>query len=67
GTDFTPSSISTDDQVIEFITALDHPFADPPARLQKEIESLMELYPDKPALGSPFGTGNETFGFSSQY
>ncbi len=27
----------------------------------------MQLYPDNPALGSPFGTGNETFGFSSQY
>ena len=27
----------------------------------------MQLYPDDPALGSPFGTGNETFGISSQY
>ena len=25
------------------------------------------MYPNNPALGSPFGTGNETFGFGSQY
>ncbi len=29
--------------------------------------TLMQLYPDNPALGSPFGTGNETFGLSSEY
>ena len=28
----------------------------------KVIDRLLELYPDNPALGSPFGTGNETFG-----
>jgi acetylcholinesterase len=26
------------------------------------VDKLFELYPDNPALGSPFGTGNETFG-----
>ncbi|RDX48969.1 extracellular triacylglycerol lipase precursor [Lentinus brumalis] len=67
GTDFTPNSISTDEQVIEFITVDDQPFADPPASFQTDVARLMELYPDIPALGSPFGTGNETFGFSSQY
>ncbi|RDX48924.1 extracellular triacylglycerol lipase precursor [Lentinus brumalis] len=67
GTDFTPTSISTDEQVIEFITVDDQPFADPPASFQTDVASLMQLYPDNPALGSPFGTGNETFGFSSQY
>ncbi|KAJ7053275.1 extracellular triacylglycerol lipase precursor [Mycena amicta] len=30
-------------------------------------DRLLELYPDVPALGSPFNTGNETFGLSSQY
>jgi hypothetical protein len=31
------------------------------------IYHMMELYPDiaPPSLGSPFGTGNETFGLSS--
>jgi acetylcholinesterase len=26
------------------------------------IDRLLDLYPDEPELGSPFGTGNETFG-----
>ena len=28
---------------------------------------MLELYPDNPALGSPFGTGNETFGAGMEY
>ncbi|KAJ6583766.1 esterase 1 [Mycena sp. CBHHK59/15] len=35
--------------------------------LEKAAERLFELYPDVPALGCPFNTGNETFGLSSQY
>ncbi|CAK5277527.1 unnamed protein product [Mycena citricolor] len=38
-----------------------------PALLQSSIKKLLELYPDVPALGSPYGTGNNTFGLSSQY
>ncbi|KAF9261947.1 esterase 1 [Marasmius fiardii PR-910] len=30
--------------------------------LDNAVERIMELYPDIPALGSPFNTGNETFG-----
>ncbi|KAI0710298.1 extracellular triacylglycerol lipase precursor [Cerioporus squamosus] len=67
GTDFTPTSLSTDEQLVEFFTIEDQPFADPPASFQKDVATLMQLYPDNPALGSPYGTGNETFGLSSQY
>ncbi|RDX40976.1 extracellular triacylglycerol lipase precursor [Lentinus brumalis] len=67
GTYFTPTSISTDEQVIEFFTLDAQPFADPPASFQQDLATLMQLYPDNPALGSPFGTGNETFGLSSEY
>ena len=31
------------------------------------IGGILELYPDVPALGSPFGTGNETFGLNSEF
>ncbi|KAF9261946.1 esterase 1 [Marasmius fiardii PR-910] len=30
--------------------------------LNDSIDRILELYPDVPALGSPFNTGNETFG-----
>ena len=31
------------------------------------INTILQMYPDDPAVGSPFGTGNETFGLSSQF
>lgn len=34
----------------------------PEAVLQSTINKILELYPDDPALGSPFNTGNDTFG-----
>ncbi|KAJ7652949.1 extracellular triacylglycerol lipase precursor [Mycena rosella] len=36
-------------------------------KLDSAVERLLQLYPDVPALGSPFNTGNDTFGLSSQY
>jgi len=34
------------------------------AQLEIAVDRLLELYPDIPALGSPFNTGNDTFGLS---
>ncbi|KAJ7463191.1 extracellular triacylglycerol lipase precursor [Mycena latifolia] len=36
-------------------------------KLEATVGKILELYPDVPALGSPFNTGNKTFGLSSQY
>ena len=40
----------------------------PPVGTQQDLTSaadmLLQLYPNEPALGSPFNTGNETFGLS---
>jgi hypothetical protein len=33
--------------------------------LESHVQSLLKLYPDIPALGSPFNTGNDTFGLGS--
>ncbi|THV01239.1 alpha/beta-hydrolase [Dendrothele bispora CBS 962.96] len=30
-------------------------------KLDQSIQEMLELYPDDPSLGSPFGTGNKTF------
>jgi hypothetical protein len=35
--------------------------------LNRTIEGIFALYPDVPALGSPYGTGNELFGSTSLY
>src|ERR1700753_3719149 len=31
------------------------------------VNELLNIYPDDPSQGSPFGTGNQTFGLSSQF
>ncbi|ESK84548.1 extracellular triacylglycerol lipase precursor [Moniliophthora roreri MCA 2997] len=35
--------------------------------LDDAVDTILELYPDIPALGSPFNTGNETFGLSPTF
>jgi hypothetical protein len=35
--------------------------------LKAAVDNLMSLYPDDPSAGSPFGTGNETFGTGTGY
>ena len=35
--------------------------------LKVAVDNLMSLYPDNPSAGSPFGTGNETFGTGPGY
>ncbi|KAF7300782.1 Carboxylic ester hydrolase [Mycena kentingensis (nom. inval.)] len=38
-----------------------------PKRLNASLDEMFVLYPDDPAQGSPFGTGDETFGLSPEY
>lgn len=68
GTFLTTATVSTDDDVIAniFTNASDSSTAGD-ALLKQKINDLLVLYPDLPALGSPYGTGNETFGLSSQF
>ncbi|KAF8893075.1 Alpha/Beta hydrolase protein [Infundibulicybe gibba] len=40
---------------------------DEASALEEASAMLLELYPDDPALGSPFNTGNDTFGLSSVF
>lgn len=64
---FTPQNISSSQVIHEGIVAN---YSDTPvdaARLDASASRILELYPDKAALGSPFNTGNETFGLDSQF
>ncbi|KAJ8523252.1 hypothetical protein ONZ45_g313 [Pleurotus djamor] len=61
---FTPTDVNSTEYIKQYI----HTFYDGPSPTTDEVvEQLLDLYPDIPALGSPYGTGNETFGLSSQY
>ncbi|KAJ7448285.1 esterase 1 [Mycena galericulata] len=35
--------------------------------LEAAVDTLLKLYPDIPALGSPYNTGNNTFGLGPEY
>jgi hypothetical protein len=60
-------SISSEAQIrATFIANLSHP-ALPTSVLNQTISQILLLYPDDPALGSPFNTGNETFGLSPEF
>lgn len=54
-------------EIQEAIAALAAPLIVTPKRSEAIMTSILNLYPDIPALGSPFGTGNNTFGLNSQY
>uniref|UniRef100_A0A0W0EUN4 Carboxylic ester hydrolase n=1 Tax=Moniliophthora roreri TaxID=221103 RepID=A0A0W0EUN4_MONRR len=66
GTSFVPPTglPFTDASMKQFILAIYAPPLPPYtlANLSSAADKLVQLYPDVPALGSPFGTGNETFG-----
>ncbi|KAK0460661.1 extracellular triacylglycerol lipase precursor [Desarmillaria tabescens] len=52
----------TDDAIKDFIQTTYSAF--PPYLSDEILDQLLELYPDDPSLGAPYGTGNETFGLS---
>ncbi|KAJ7923317.1 esterase 1 [Mycena leptocephala] len=66
GTLFTDPTVNSSVGISESLVAQYSPSASP-RTLDKSILTLLKLYPDIPSLGSPFNTGNKTFGLSSQY
>ncbi|KAJ7615647.1 extracellular triacylglycerol lipase precursor [Mycena polygramma] len=66
GTAFTDPTVNSSAGIFESLVAQYSPSISP-STLNKSIEALLNLYPDIPSLGSPFETGNETFGLNSQY
>ncbi|KAI0787601.1 extracellular triacylglycerol lipase precursor [Fomes fomentarius] len=67
GTFFTPEDIATEEDLKQLLLLDDQPFGQVSKELEQDMQTILQLYPDDPALGCPFGTGNETFGLSSQY
>lgn len=70
GTIFLPQIFDYTTPVLEFILNANFTPTDPSVsatQLSSAIDQLLQLYPDIPALGSPYNTGNETFGLGSGY
>lgn len=72
GTDFAGdptkvTSTSAQEQLLGGYTPSLIPGSNGPALLNATATILLKMYPDIPALGSPYGTGNNTFGFNSGF
>ncbi|KAG5721145.1 Lipase 2, partial [Termitomyces sp. T112] len=67
GTLFTSPTINSEQQVRNSIIANFSPPIVSVRELNDTSNMLLKLYPDIPALGSPFNTGNQTFGLSSVF
>jgi acetylcholinesterase len=66
GTLFVDPSVNDTESLRAYI-ASQLPGISDPVQMNATIDRMMELYPDIASLGSPFGTGNETFGLSSAW
>ncbi|KAI0307297.1 esterase 1 [Multifurca ochricompacta] len=66
GTVFVPQDFKAGDITI-WLNANYSPSPFGSGALKAGLEKLMSLYPDAPSAGSPFGTGNETFGTGPGY
>ena len=66
GTLLVPQDFQTDDIPI-WLNANYTPSPLGPDALAAGVGKVMSLYPDDPSAGSPFGTGNQTFGTGPGY
>jgi acetylcholinesterase len=67
GTAFVPSSTNSTEFIFESLVSNFSISGVATPALVGVINRILELYPDIPSLGSPYNTGNETFGLSSQF
>ncbi|KAK7455774.1 hypothetical protein VKT23_010806 [Stygiomarasmius scandens] len=75
GTLITPQTINSSQSIQDLIlsTPPSPPNASPAEReaqlerLETILKQILKLYPNDPPLGSPFGTGNDTFGLNPEY
>ncbi|KAL5518411.1 hypothetical protein ACEPAH_93 [Sanghuangporus vaninii] len=66
GTTFVPTAINSTAQFQQAVFSAASPSLVSSEEQASVINTALQMYPDDPASGSPFGTGNETFGLSSQ-
>ncbi|KAJ7803519.1 esterase 1 [Mycena olivaceomarginata] len=67
GTYFTRSNVNSTAMIESFLISNYTTPTVSPTKLNDAVQQLVELYPDVPSLGSPFNTGNQTFGLSGEW
>ncbi|KAJ7857346.1 extracellular triacylglycerol lipase precursor, partial [Mycena olivaceomarginata] len=67
GTYFTRPNVNSTAMIESFLISNYTTPTVSPTKLNDAVQQLVELYPDVPSLGSPFNTGNQTFGLSGEW
>ncbi|KAF8991685.1 esterase 1 [Cyathus striatus] len=64
---FTSQDTNTTQEIVNAINTMFPPFQSSQTVLNETTRRILELYPNVPALGAPFGTGNNTFGLNPEF
>ncbi|KAJ8080904.1 hypothetical protein PM082_017739 [Marasmius tenuissimus] len=67
GTLFLPQSTNSTDDILAGMFNMISPSPQGDDELRQALSELLALYPDDPSAGSPFNTGDETFGLNKEY
>ncbi|KAL5495839.1 hypothetical protein ACEPAI_1303 [Sanghuangporus weigelae] len=67
GTDFIPTTFNSSALLRQWLFTNTTPSPVSSFEQNFVIDGILKLYPNNPALGSPFGTGNETFGLDPAF
>lgn len=63
GTTFTPGGLKDENEIRDMVTSV----LIPPVIPDDKFAGLLATLPNDPSQGSPFGTGNNTFGHDAQW
>ncbi|KAF9264361.1 alpha/beta-hydrolase, partial [Marasmius fiardii PR-910] len=67
GTMATPQTVTTAEETLTGLFSVFTPSPHGDKTLNDTLSNLLKLYPDDPNFGSPFNTGDETFGLDKEY
>ncbi|KAF8890731.1 Alpha/Beta hydrolase protein [Infundibulicybe gibba] len=67
GTLFTPQDTNSSEEIFETIFVASSPSPRGQVALSAAVTEILALYPNDPSVGSPFGTGTNTFGLDPEY
>ncbi|KAJ8080915.1 hypothetical protein PM082_017750 [Marasmius tenuissimus] len=67
GTMATPQDINSSEEILSGLFDVLSPSPRGDDVLRRSLTELLQLYPDDPSAGSPFDTGNETFGLNQEF
>ncbi|KAL0953999.1 hypothetical protein HGRIS_005156 [Hohenbuehelia grisea] len=67
GTMLTPTTVNSTQDIYDYLKGWNSPSPSNMHAFNETVDGLLKLYPDDPSLGSPYNTGNDTFGFSRTF